>query len=259
MNDIQFAKGAIDAGGCVSSAWDFIKPNYWLYFGVALVGIILAGCIPCVSLFLVGPISGGIFFVIDRGMRDEPTDFGMLFRGFDKFVPLMVIGLIQSIPEVVGQGMRFTVDLGRLGLDGATRHGDFYQSSSDTFPIAIASGMLVIILIFAAVFIVFGFVWKILFFFAIPLAMEHDLGAIDAIKLSARAGMANIGGLILLVIFEGLISFLGILMICIGYFFVLPIIYAANVFAYRQVFPMFDRGFRNEPPSPDAYGNFGRA
>ncbi|PYS98167.1 MAG: hypothetical protein DMF63_17260 [Acidobacteria bacterium] len=258
MTNLQFEKSAIDAGGCVSNAWDFLKPNYWLYFGVCLVGFIMAGCIPCVSLFLIGPILGGIFFVIDRGMRGEPTDFGMLFRGFDKFVPLMVIGLIQSIPEVIGQGIRLTADLGRLGLDGATRHGDFYQITYDAFPFGIAGGMIVVLLIVAGVFIIFGIVWKILFFFAIPLAMEHDLGAIDAIKLSARAAMANVGGLVLLIIFEGLIQLLGLLMACFGYFFVLPIVYAANVFAYRQVFPMFERGFRNEPPSPDAYGSFGR-
>ena len=33
------------------------------------------------------------------------------------------------------------------------------------------------------------------FFFAIRSIIEQDMGAVDAIKLSARAAMGNIGGL----------------------------------------------------------------
>jgi uncharacterized membrane protein len=89
--------------------------------------------------------------------------------------------------------------------------------------------------------------------------MEHDMGAVDAMKLSARAGMSNVGGIILLLILEALVLFLGALMICVGFFFVLPIIYAASVFAYRQVFPDLGgpTGFTTPPP-PNAYGTFGR-
>ncbi len=260
MNHIQFNSGAIDGSGCVSDGWELVKRNYGLFFGVSLVGMILAGCIPCVSLFLVGPIMGGLYYIFLRDMRGEPVDFGMLFKGFDKFVPLMVIGIVQSVPEIIGQILRITVDVGRIGLEGATGRGDLYQSSSDTFPIALASGMLVIIIIVAVILILAGIVWRVLLFFAIPLAMEHDLGAVDAMKLSARAAMSNVGGLIVLFIFEFLVALLGVIMLCIGILFVMPIIYAANAFAYRQVFPrLFDQQFRNVPPPPDVYGgSFGR-
>jgi uncharacterized membrane protein len=261
MNYIPYHSSAIDASGCVSDAWNLVKQNYGLYFGMALLAMILSGCIPCVSLFLIGPITGGLFYVVLREMRGEPVDFGMMFRGFDKFVPLMVIGIVQSIPEIIAQILRFTADIGQIGLDGATRGGDFdfYQSSSDTFPIAIASGLLVIVIIVALILFVVGIVWRVLLFFAIPLAMEHDLGPVDAMKLSAKAAMSNVGGLIVLFILEFLVLLLGVLMICLGVFFVLPIIYAANVFAYRQVFPMLDQRFQNIPPPPDVYGGgFGR-
>lgn len=260
MNHIQYNSGAIDGGGCVSDGWELVKRNYGLFLGITLVAVILAGCIPCVSLFLVGPIMGGIYYIFLRDMRGEPVDFGMMFRGFDKFVPLMVIGIIQSIPEIIGQIIRFSVDIGRIGLEGAGRRGDFYQAPSDTFPVALASGMVMVIIIAALVLIVFGIVWRVLLFFAIPLAMEHDLGPMDAMKLSARAAMSNVGGLIVLFIFEFLVALLGLLMLCIGIFFVMPIIYAANAFAYRQVFPMmFEQQFRSAPPPPDVYGgSFGR-
>jgi hypothetical protein len=40
--------------------------------------------------------------------------------------------------------------------------------------------------------------------------------------------------------------------------FVIPIIYAANAFAYRQVFPNFEPNFQTAPPPPNVYGgNYG--
>lgn len=260
-NDLQFGKGVIDAGGSISNGWNLVKQNYGMYLGITIVATILAGCIPCVSLFLVGPILGGVYFVLFREMRGEPVDFGMMFRGFDKFVPLMVIGLLQSIPEIIGQIVRIGVNLGDLGLNGG-RRGDgtnFFAAGDDALPFAIAGGLLVFIIIVAVVLVIFGIIWRMIFFFAIPLAMEHNMGPIDAIKLSARAALANVGGLILLFILEFLVALLGILMLCIGVFFVIPIIYAANAFAYRAVFPWFEQTFRNAPPPPDTYGNFGRA
>jgi uncharacterized membrane protein len=256
MNNIQFIPSAIDAGDCVSNAWNLVKQNYGMYLGIALIGIILAGCIPCISLFLVGPVMGGIYYVVLREMRGEPVEFGMMFKGFEKFVPLMVIGIIQSIPEIIGQILRFTVDVGRLGLTGGKdRDFQFFQSSNPEF--AIASGLLIIVALVAFVFIIIGVVWRVLLFFAIPLALEHEIGPVDAMKLSAKAAMSNVGGLIVLFIFEFLIALVGILALCIGVFFVIPIIYAANAFAYRQVFPLIGRNFNMAPP-PTAYGsNFG--
>ena len=258
MTNIEFQRGAIDASGCVSNAWEMVKQNYGMYLGISLIAMILAGCIPCVSLFLVGPVLGGVYFVYLRQMRGEPVEFGMMFKGFEKFLPLMVIGIIASIPEIIGQILRFTVDLGRLGLMGDGRNKDFQffqQGSNPEF--AIATGLLILIAIVAFVVIIFAVVWRVLLVFAIPLAMEYDLGVIDAIKLSARAATSNIGGLIVLFIFEFLIALLGVLALCIGIFFVIPIIYAANAFAYRQVFPLIEQRFNMSPPPPTAYGNFG--
>lgn len=258
MTNIEFHRGAIDAGGCVSNAWNMVKQNYGMYLGVSLIAMILAGCIPCVSLFLVGPILGGVYHVYLNDMRGEPVEFGMMFKGFDKFVPLMVIGIIASIPEIIGQTLRLTVDIGRLGLAGA-RDGDtsFFQQGSNP-EYAIATGLMIVIAIVAAIVILLAIVWRLLLFFAIPLAMEHNLGPMDAIKLSIKAATANVGGLVVLLIFEFLIALIGVLALCIGIFFVIPIIYAANAFAYRQVFPLTGPN-PGAGRSPNSYGNFGSA
>src|SRR5258706_8544240 len=255
MTNIQFIPSAIDAGGCISNAWELVKRNYGLYLGMAIIAVILAGCIPCVSLFLLGPVMGGVFYVVLRDMRGEPVEFGMMFKGFEKFVPLIVVGLLQAIPGIIAQVLRFTVNLGQLGLEGGRRNGSFQflQSSGPDF--AVAGGVLVIAAIVGVVFMIFSVAWAVAFFFAIPLALEHDIGPIDAIKLSAQAALSNVGGLILLIILEGLVVLLGLVMICLGVFFIsLPIVYAANALAYRQVFPWIEQNFNMAPPPPNVYG-----
>lgn len=256
MQNIQPYKNAIDATECISNGWNLLKPNYWLFFGISIVGMIMAGCIPCVSLFLVGPVMGGIYFILLRQMNGDATDFGMMFKGFEKFLPLMVIGIVASIPEIIGQILRITVDLGRIGLTSRGRSGDFYQGSSDAAPL-LAGGLLVLVIVIALVFVVLGVIWRMALYFAIPLAMEHDLGAVDAMKLSAKAAMSNVGGLLVLFVLEMLVALLGFIALCIGLFFVIPIIHAANAFAYRQVFPNLNQPL--QPATPQGqYGSFGQ-
>jgi uncharacterized membrane protein len=127
--------------------------------------------------------------------------------------------------------------------------------------IAIAGGVIILILVVVVVgSLLFAIAWYISFMFALPLIAEHDIGPMEAIKLSFKAGWANPGGLVLLLILNGLLGLLGVLMLCIGVFFVLPIIFAASAFAYRQVFPLLDASpFRSTPPPPTEYGgSFGR-
>lgn len=85
--------------------------------------------------------------------------------------------------------------------------------------------------------------------------MDRDLGPVDAMKLSAQAAMGNVGGIIVLFIFEFLISLLGAIMCGIGLLLVsIPIIYAANAIAYRMVFPRINDQFNYNPPPPGSYG-----
>lgn len=250
MTNIRFNRGAISAGDCINSGWELVKQNYWMYLGMVVLAVVLAGCIPCVSLFLMGPVMAGVYYVLLRQMRGERVEFGMMFRGFDTFVPLMVIGIIQSIPEIVGQGIRIGVDVGRIAASrgGSGRSGEFFQAGPD---FAIASGLTLLVVLIALGFFLFALVWRLLLFFALPLAIEHGLGAVDAMKLSVSAALANIGGLILLFILEFFVALLGILMLCIGVFFVMPIIFAANAFAYRYVFP--DVGGSVSPAAPPGF------
>ena len=257
--EITFNRGAINAGECVSTAWEMIKAKYGIYLGMALLAWVMISCIPCLNIFLMGPVMGGIFYVGLRDMKNEPIDFGMMFKGFENFVPLMVIGLIQSIPGIISQGLQYSLRIGQLAGGGSPRGGATFFQSTGTLPDLIAGVGLVVILIASAAFIVFAFFWWAVFFFAIPLAMDHGLPVVEAIKLSARAAMANLGGLLVLMIIEGLVVLLGMLLICVGLLLVsIPVIFLTNVVAYRMVFPANnDSPFNYNPPDPGMYRDWG--
>lgn len=254
----EYVSGAISPGDCLSNAWDMLKRNYGMFLGIALLALVITGCIPCFNIFLMGPVMGGVYFVVLRDMRGEPVDFGMMFKGFEKFVPLMVVGLLQSIPGIVAQIFQYTIDFSRIMIDARRGGGmDFYQASSGD--LALSSGLVIVSIVVGLVFFVIGIAWWAAFFFAIPLVMEHDLGPVDAIKLSASAAVNNLGGLIVLLILQVLVAIVGLLLICFGLFFIsIPVIYLSNAFAYRQVFPYFQRQMNMTPPPPNAYG-FGGA
>ena len=261
-SDIYFNPSAVRASGCISEGMNLIQPKYWLFLGITLVGLIIGGCIPCASLFLAGPVAVGIFFTLFTEMRGQPVEFGMMFKGFEKFVPSMAVGIITAIPEIIGNGIRFGVQISDIGREinrGGGGGSEFYLGNQLAmqagFPeIALSGSVLVFVIILGIAAILFGIAWRITFFFALPLLAEYDLSVMDAVKLSARAGWSNWGGIFVLGIFQFLVALVGVLLLCVGIFFVMPIIQASTAVAYRQVFPDRREVFSSEPPQPDVYG-----
>jgi uncharacterized membrane protein len=252
MNTGQYVSGAINPGDCIGGAWNLVTQQFFIYVGMGLVTMLLIGCIPFVGSILFGPVLGGFYYFVLRDMRNEPVDFGMMFKGFEKFLPLMLVGLIEAAPSIIATVLQYTVDLTRIIGGGAVgRDANFYQPSSDTLFAGLSMGILIVVIVLS----LFGAVWSVALSFAIPLVMEQDLGVADALMTSVKASLSNIGGLIVLIILEALVGILGVIALCVGIFVAIPVIYAANVFAYRMVFPYFDRSNINiTPPPPTEYG-----
>jgi hypothetical protein len=203
-----------------------------------------------VNFFLVGPMMGGFAFIVLRDLRGEPVDFGMLFKGFEKFLPLMVLGLIQSAPGIAFQIIQWTIDLSSLAARGVG--SDMYQGEA---PAAIQTGLMFGMFGLFFGYIIVQFIWNAVFVFAFPLMIENDISIGEAITLSFGAAFANIGGLILLVILNFLIALLGVMVFCVGILVAIPITFAAYTVAYRQVFPDRQQRFDTAPPPPSAYGS----
>ena len=268
MTNPQYYKGAIDATGCISNAWEMIKPNYWLFFAVSLVAALIVGAVAyipfaggIISAILAAPVMGGVYYIALRAMRGEPVEFGMMFKGFEKAGPLFLIGAISALPTIIFTILDIFLRTSEVLVRAILGSRQVNQFQSGTTDIAIAGGMITLIVIIVVVYFLFSILWGITFAFAVPIAMDQNVDAITAIKLSAKSSWSNFGGGLVLMILSGLMLFGGVIVCCIGLFFVLPIVEVAWAFAYRQVFP--DLGpspaYRYEPPSPDAYqGSFGQ-
>jgi len=255
MTNIQFQRSAIDASSAFSSAWEQVKGSYGTYLGASLVAMILISCLSCISWFLVGPTLGGIYYVAARGHRGESVEFGMMFEGFKKFVPLMAVGLIQAIPTILATILNTGLNFGRLGImlsnPEAMRQA---QRTGDLGPAE--AGLTLALVAFYLVFLVVTIVWALVTYFAIPLVMEYDLSPIEAVKLSAKASFANIGGIFMVGIYGILVGLIGVVLLCIGVYLVsMPIMFVANAIVFLQVFPRQDRGEQFfAPPPPGTYG-----
>jgi uncharacterized membrane protein len=80
------------------------------------------------------------------------------------------------------------------------------------------------------------------------------MSGLDAVKLSFKAGRANMGGILGLLLLNALFVFLGILACIIGAYFYLPIAIASQAVAYRRVFPdMGQLGQYPPPPPPQSW------
>src|SRR5437660_12442704 len=96
--DFEFHRGAIAPVECLKEGWALIKDRYWLFLGITLVGILIGGT---VAIILMGPMMCGIFLCLFQRQRGETVEFGTLFKGFDYFVPALLVQLIKIIPIVV--------------------------------------------------------------------------------------------------------------------------------------------------------------
>jgi uncharacterized membrane protein len=98
-----------------------------------------------------------------------------------------------------------------------------------TFMIVMGVVFLIVMLIIMAI--------SALFIFSYPLIVDRKLKGVEAVKTSARAVMANLGGALGLMFLNVLLGIVGLLFCYVGAFFVMPIGIAAWAVAYRQVFP----------------------
>ena len=241
----DFRVGVIKPVECFKEGWALIKDQYWLFFGIALVGMLIGGAVPIV---LMGPMMVGIFICYFRRMRGEPVEFGTLFKGFDHFAQSLIAVLIQSIPVFVVIVPAYIIMVAVMVVSMPSG-GRMSADESSTFVISLIAcyvGMFVLIIIVTVITSIF-------FGFALPLIADRGLNAMDAIKLSIRAGKANAGGILGLVLMNFLLGIVGVLACYVGAFLIMPISFAANAIAFRRVFPETTQPFPVPPPPPASW------
>jgi len=242
-DNIQFRTGVIKPVECVKEGWALIKDQYWLFLGIVFVGIFVGGAVPIV---LIGPMMVGIYLCFFRRMRGEPVDFGLLFKGFDYFAQSLIAAVIQIIPLIVVMVPAYIIMFALMMTSMPRGGGRMDPDASSRFLITFLGFELVFVTVICAVGIVVG----IFFLFAFPLIADRGLSGLDATKLSIKAGKANFGGILSLLLLNLAMGILGVLACYVGVFFLMPISLASYAVAYRRVFPELSQNFASPPPPP---------
>src|SRR5438105_15474548 len=94
-DNIPFRTGVINPVECLKEGWALVKDQYWLFLGISVVGIVIGKAVPVV---LLGPMMAGIFLCLFQRMRNQKVEFADLFKGFDYFVPSLIVAVVRIVP-----------------------------------------------------------------------------------------------------------------------------------------------------------------
>jgi hypothetical protein len=255
--DPPFNSGAVRPFECLSNGWQLIKDQYFLYVGMCLVIVVLVTCIPFAGI-IYGAWMCGIYYALLGRMRGEPASFNAIGKGFSFFSQGFVVALLSGLPFAL---ISVAAKLMELRFDAIERT---YPGETPVPPEVLTEQLTWLALVIGG-FALLHLITGLIFPFAYQLVVERHLSGWQAIKLSARAARANLGGVFGLVVLEIILGSFGIVLCCVGLVFVMPITKAAWTVAYRQVFPAppqeqpMPPPFQYPPPPPPVFGTQGSA
>jgi len=233
MAEIQ--TGVIRPVECMKEGWELIKNDYWIFFAITLVGFLLGG----ISMYiLVGAMVCGIFYCYLQKIDGQPVVFDNLWKGFQWLVPGLVATLVMVVPMFIVLGFIYAPFIAAAVMG---------SNLSESEMIGLLVGAVAIDLVFIVVMICF----HTLLMFTFPLMVDRNLGAVEAMKTSAKAVWRNLGGIAGFYGVAFILSLVGVVTCGLGTYFVIPIIMAGTTVAYRKIFPKQNEF--GQPPSPNYY------
>lgn len=119
--DTEFNRGAIRPIECYRMGWRLIKDDYWTFFGMTALGMLIAYMLP--FGILLGPLWCGLEIYLLRRMAGQRAVFSNLFEGFDYFgpsaVPAVILVTLASVAFLVIYVAYFAATMGVLFADSA--------------------------------------------------------------------------------------------------------------------------------------------
>jgi len=245
---VPFKRNVVEPVECIKAGYEVIKDQYWLFVGMAAIGMLIGSAVP--MGILMGPMMCGLYLAFFKTMRREPIEFGTLFKGFDYFGPGVIATLLHMIPIlaiVIPAYLLFYV--GIIFSSIATAGTGDEPNPGPMLAVFVMFGLFWLVM-FALIIIV-----SIGFTFAYPLIVDRKMQGFDAVKLSFKGAFANFWRLLGMMLLSSLLGIAGALLCYVGMFLVLPITYAAVAKAYEQVFGLRNPEdvVSNMPPPPPTF------
>ena len=89
----SFNRGVVRPVECLKAGWQLIRNDYWLFFGITLVGVLLGNLVP--FGLLLGPMMCGIYLCLLRHAGGRRVALEMLFEGFNYFAQSLIATLLM--------------------------------------------------------------------------------------------------------------------------------------------------------------------
>lgn len=235
-DDVLTRDYELDIGTCVSRGADLLKNNFGLVFGAAAIYLLIQGAISglgaipfigpvfsIASLFVLGQIMAGVYLVIVKTLRNQPTEVGEVFVGFKTaYVQLLLCYIVVALLS------------GVAAMPGALMVG---------VPIVImankeAVDVLLLVIAVAGFFVLLVPIiyLTVIWLFSLPLVIDKGLGFWQAMETSRKVVSKHWFMVFALVIVVGLINCVGVLLCCVGLFLTFPLGMAAMMYAYETLF-----------------------
>ena len=231
----EFQTGVIRPIECMKEGWELIKDDYWIFFAITLVGLLIGGF----SMYiLVGAMICGIFYCFLQKMDGQPTTFDNLWKGFNWWLPGLIATIFMIVPVFIVLGFIYAPFITAAVMGSRL---------SESEMMSLLFGAFAVDLIFIIIMICF----HTLLMFTFPLIVDRNLGAFAAMKLSAKGVWKNLGGIAGFYGVVFVLSLLGAVTCGVGSYFVMPIVLAGTAVAYRKIFPKTN-DFQ-QPPPPNYY------
>lgn len=237
MDNLDFKIGVIRPVECYKEAWAIIKNDYWVLFGISVVGILIGSF---TLYILLGAMICGIFISFLKKIDTGTTSFDDLWKGFEFFAPSLVLMLIIVVPTLLLYAVVYAPFLIALVMQ--------QNLSSDEFFLLLAGGILIDVILLVGLVC-----FHTLLMFAFPLIADRGLSVFQAIKLSMRAIWQNLGGMTGMIGIQFTASLLATFLTCgAGVYFIVPIMFGALAVAYRKIFPSL-KTYNFAPPEPGSF------
>lgn len=243
-NQINFNRGVVRPIQAFNDAGELLRGYYGSFLVVTFIGALLmglGGMIPMAPL--TPPLMCGIYLCLLNRVQGQNFDTSTLFKGFEYFGQSFIASLFYSLPMFIVSIVSSIVL--QIGMGGINYYIESLKLDKNPKPNIeeVLPGLLTALgsffgLFFVVIFvtIILAFALRMIVIFAYPLIVEHKMDGMAAVKLSCRALMGNLFGVLALLILESFLIIAGIMFFYIGVIFLLPFIYAAWFCAYRRVF-----------------------
>lgn len=220
----------IDVGSVVSRSFDVVKTHVWPSIGVTLLVLLMvgvAGVLPCAGMFiswgLTGAAMGGLNLYFLPKIRGQVSTINEAFGGFNSryMKRLTFAGMVIGAPALAMNIFNFGLQMSVLALSNST------PQWAEALPFLMVAGVAV----FGLLILIFTLIWNP----AYAIIADTNLGFWEAMNLSRKLVMQRIGSWIVLYLAIVGITILGFLALCVGVFFVMPMMYVMHAMVWDDI------------------------